>query len=105
MGGGGPAPWPKRREELDRLCAGEQLDRERPLGVVEHAQRLEASAFPIDTWSSWPALVGIESTLAGCASTLFSETSDAATYCGIMNPELSPPSSTRNGGKPSNTMS
>src|SRR5581483_11358287 len=63
-------------------------------------QAFKPAAFPIETWSSWPALVGIESTLAGCASTLFSLTSDAATYCGIMNPELSPPSVVRKGGSP-----
>ena len=35
---------------------------------------------PFETWSSWFALVGIESTDAGCASTLFSETRAAAVY-------------------------
>jgi hypothetical protein len=34
----------------------------------------------------------MESTLAGWQSTLFSLTSAAATYCGIMKPEFSPPS-------------
>ena len=38
----------------------------------------------METWSSWLALDGMESTLAGCASTLFSETSAAAVYCTIM---------------------
>jgi hypothetical protein len=32
------------------------------------------------TWSSWFALVGIESTLAGCANVLFSDTRAAAVY-------------------------
>ena len=45
--------------------------------------------------------MGIESTLAGWASTLFSETSAADTYWGIMNPELSPPSTVRKAGSPS----
>ena len=31
--------------------------------------------------------VGIESTLAGCANTLFSETREAAVYCAIIKPE------------------
>jgi hypothetical protein len=31
---------------------------------------------------------------------LFSETRLAAVYCAIINPELSPPSLTRNGGSP-----
>ena len=38
---------------------------------------------------------------AGWQSTLFSLTSAAATYCGIMKPELSPPSCVRNAGSPS----
>ena len=32
---------------------------------------------------------------------MFSETSDAATYCGIMKPLFSPPSVVRNAGSPS----
>ncbi len=43
------------------------------------------------TWSSWLAEVGRLSTLAGCASDLFSEASAAAVTCAIMKPELSPP--------------
>ena len=35
---------------------------------------------PIETWSSWFALVGIESTEAGWARTLFSDTRAAAVY-------------------------
>ena len=42
------------------------------------------------TWSSLPALDGIESTLAGWQSTLFSLTSDALATCAIMKPECSP---------------
>ena len=45
---------------------------------------------PMLTWSSWPADDGIESTEAGCASDLHSETSDAAVYCTSMKPEFSP---------------
>ena len=52
------------------------------------------------TWSSWFAEVGSESTLRGCASALFSEASAAAVTCAIMKPEFTPPSSTRNGGRP-----
>ena len=52
------------------------------------------------TWSSWPADEGIESTAAGWARDLLSETSEAAVYCTIMNPELSPGRSTRNAGSP-----
>ena len=45
---------------------------------------LRAEMLPIDTWSSLPAELGIESTLAGNASDLHSETSAAALYCAIM---------------------
>ena len=38
------------------------------------------------------------STLAGCASTLFSETSAAAEYCTIMKPEQTPPCGVRKAG-------
>jgi hypothetical protein len=48
--------------------------------------------------------VGIESTLAGWASTLFSLTRAADTYCGIMKPELRPPSTVRNAGSPSDSV-
>ena len=44
------------------------------------------------------AEVGIESTLAGNACCLFSETSAAAVTCGIMNPELRPGLGVRNAG-------
>ena len=54
----------------------------------------------IETWSSWLAEVGIESTLAGWASVLFSATSAAAVTCAIMNPELSPVFGVRNAGRP-----
>ncbi len=59
-----------------------------------------AAIIPMLTWSSCPAEDGIESTDAGCASDLHSETSDAAVYCTSMNPEWSPLPSIRNGGRP-----
>src|SRR5690625_7080895 len=61
----------------------------------------KAPTLPIDTWSSCPRLVGIESTDAGWLSTLFSETRAAAVYCGIINPELMPVSRINSVGKPS----
>src|SRR3954471_16123232 len=61
---------------------------------------LRAAIGAIDTWSSCPAEVGIESTLAGKARLLFSLTKAAAATCGIMRPEFTPESSVRNGGKP-----
>ena len=59
----------------------------------------------MDTWSSWFAEVGSESTLAGCAISLFSEASAAAVTCAIMKPEFTPPSLTRNGGSPDSVAS
>src|SRR6202041_2834645 len=55
---------------------------------------------PIDTWSSCLPEVGMVSTLAGWASTLFSLTSDAAVYWASMKPELVPAAGARNGGRP-----
>ena len=45
---------------------------------------LSAAVIPMLTWSSWSPELGIESTLAGWHSTLFSLTSAAAVYCAIM---------------------
>ena len=61
---------------------------------------LRAADQPIDTWSSCIALEGIESTLAGTASRLSSETIAAWVYCAIMWPLSTPGSSARNGGSP-----
>ena len=52
------------------------------------------------TWSSLLAEVGMESTLAGEARTLFSDTSDAATIWRIPYPQLTPGSCVREGGRP-----
>ena len=62
------------------------------------AASLRAAIGDIETWSSLAAEVGIESTEAGCASTLHSETRAAAVTCAIMSPEFKPPSSTRKAG-------
>ena len=59
-----------------------------------------AAAQPIETWSSCIADDGIESTEAGTARRLSSETMPAAAYCAIMSPESTPTSSARNGGSP-----
>ena len=67
--------------------------------------RRRAANVAMLTWSSWLAEVGSESTDAGCASDLFSEASAAAVTCAIMKPELTPPSSTRNGGSPDRFVS
>ena len=63
-------------------------------------RHFRAAIDPMELWSSWLALVGIESTLAGCESTLFSDTILAAVYCAIIRPEFSPPSFARKRGSP-----
>ena len=57
--------------------------------------------FNIGQLATCPRLVGMESTLAGWHSTLFSETRAAAVYCGIMKPELTPVSFISSLGRPS----
>ena len=69
--------------------------------LASTSKHFSAETLPIDTWSSCPRLDGIESTEAGWQSTLFSETSAAAVYCGIINPEFSPVSFIRKTGSPS----
>src|SRR4051812_34885750 len=56
---------------------------------------------PIETWSSWLALVGIESADAGWTRTLFSEASAAAVYWRSIEPVSRPESELRNAGSPS----
>ena len=89
-----------RRAQIHALRRGQQLDGEDDRGVSHRSPSLRAANVAMDTWSSWFAEVGSESTLAGCASSLFSEASAAAVTCAIMNPEFTPPSLTRNGGRP-----
>ena len=60
--------------------------------------RRRAPWVAIDTWSSWLAEVGAESTEAGCDICLFSLISAAAVHCGIMKPELRPGLRMRKGG-------
>ena len=66
---------------------------------------LRAAKADMDTWSSWFAEVGSESTEAGWARVLFSEASAAAVTCAIMKPEFTPPSRTRKGGRPESVAS
>ncbi|KZE94467.1 hypothetical protein AVP42_00997 [Agromyces sp. NDB4Y10] len=61
---------------------------------------LRAAAQPIETWSSCMADDGIESTDAGTARRLSSDTMPAAVYCAIISPESTPTSCARNGGSP-----
>ena len=61
---------------------------------------MRAADQPIETWSSCIALDGIESTLAGLARRLSSETIAAWVYCAIMWPLSTPGVVARNGGRP-----
>ncbi len=61
---------------------------------------LRAADQPIETWSSCIAEDGMESTLAGLASRLSSETIAAWVYWAIMWPLSTPGSSARNGLRP-----
>ena len=61
---------------------------------------LRAADHPIETWSSCIALDGMESTEAGTARRLSSETIAAWVYWAIMCPLSTPGSSARNGGRP-----
>ena len=61
---------------------------------------LRAAAQPIETWSSCIAELGIESTDAGIASRLRSETSAACVYWAIISPESTPGSCGEEGGRP-----
>ena len=63
-------------------------------------RNLRPACQPIETWSSCMAELGMESTLAGTASRLLSETSPAWVYWAIISPESTPASSARNGGRP-----
>ena len=69
--------------------------------VADHRARpCGRRSAPMETWSSLPAEVGMESTLAGWARTLFSEARAAAVTWAIMRPECSPPSRARKAGRP-----
>ena len=61
---------------------------------------LRAADQPIETWSSCIAELGMESTDAGAASRLSSETMAAWVYWAIICPESTPGSSARKGGRP-----
>src|SRR3954447_6141083 len=61
---------------------------------------LRAADHPIETWSSCMAELGIESTDAGTARRLSSDTSPACVYWAIMYPESTPGSWARNAGSP-----
>src|SRR5687768_7388463 len=62
-------------------------------------RNFRAAYVDIETWSSVFAPVGMESTEAGWARTLFSETIDAAVYCRIIRPEFTPGFTVRFAGR------
>jgi hypothetical protein len=62
-----------------------------------------AAVAPMLTWSSLSEEVGMESTLAGDARSLFSDARAAAETWIIIRPECSPPLSVRKGGSWLNT--
>src|SRR6185437_12238679 len=69
--------------------AAQQISTARQARTLPTTSRsLRTEVQPIDTWSSCLPEVGMVSTLAGWASTLFSLTSEAAVYCASMKPEL-----------------
>lgn len=70
--------------DVDCLAGGQQLVSEDRQGVLNDPAGFSGAVVPIETMSSWFAEDGMESTEAGCASTLFSETIEAAEYCTIM---------------------
>ena len=90
----------QRAAEVEGLAGGEELDGQDARGLATTRAAFQAAVGPIETWSSLPAEVGIESTLAGWARVLLSETSAAAVTCAIMRPEWSPPSRARKAGRP-----
>ena len=76
----------ERPEKVKCLARAHQLDGQHVLNVFNHTQARALAHPPIDTWSSCPADVGIESTDAGWQRPLFSETSEAAVTCAIRVP-------------------
>src|SRR3954447_9928599 len=64
------SPWPAHSNSSASTCST----------LPRTARAWRAPIGPIETWSSWSALVGIESTDAGWASVLFSDTRAAAAY-------------------------
>ena len=87
--------------EVEALSGAQQLDAPARASTFASTSRAcRAAIEPIETWSSWFALVGIESAEAGWTSDLFSDTSAAAVYWSSIIPLLRPASSARNGGRP-----
>ena len=85
---------------VKRAGRGDQLDRRGPGGgSPRHLRSFRAACQPMDTWSSCMAELGMESTDAGTASRLLSETSPACVYWAIIRPESTPGSAARKAGQ------
>lgn len=97
-GCGGPG---QRRAQVQRPAPRDDLDREDTCEAVDRAAKL-ARTCPShrDVVPLHSPTRGSESTDAGIARRLSSDTMPAAAYCAIMRPESTPTSSARNGGRP-----
>ncbi len=78
----------QRLVEIAACAAASSSMRTTAVAFLGHAEQAARAVAAMETWSSWLAEVGMESTLAGRPSACFSETSAAAVTCGIMKPEL-----------------
>jgi hypothetical protein len=67
--------------------------------LIDRGCSRRAAKVAMLTWSSWLALVGRLSTLAGWARLLFSLASEAAVTWAIMNPLFKPALGVRKGGR------
>ena len=68
------------------------------------SSRRRAAWQDIETWSSWLALVGVESTERGFASALFSLISAADVTSAIISPEFRPGRGVRKAGRPKDSV-
>ncbi|KEP75716.1 hypothetical protein HR12_24240 [Microbacterium sp. SUBG005] len=73
-------PWVARMNSMPRMICV----------FLMMLRALREEKVHIDTWSSWLALVGIESTTEGKHSTLFSDAMAAAAQCTIEKPVFRP---------------
>ena len=71
------------RSSIPRAAVSSSIASTRVSPSIER-RSLRPAAQPIDTWSSCIAELGIESTLAGAASRLSSDTSAACVYWAII---------------------
>src|SRR5690606_2652804 len=94
---GAGASGARRSRALAAVSTSIAMTRARPSTA---RRSFRAADQPMATWSSCIALDGIESTEAGTASRLSSDTIPACVYCAIMCPESTPGSSARNAGRP-----